>query len=110
MQTKSNIQLIRESFAKKEQFVGSIKGLMDAYLIKDSVFSPTNEGYEENVKGYLAVVDEFDTFGAAQAAMVPGMSIRVINNDKFQIGFVYESLSDIHNAKEIYDIAADSLV
>lgn len=103
MQTKSNIQLIREAFAQKENFINTIDKLMDSYLVKDSVFS---QPYKEEIKGYLAVVDEYSSLTAASAGMAPDMAIRVINNEKFQVGYVHESLSDIHNAKEIYDIAA----
>lgn len=105
MQTKSNIQLIRESLALKESFRDSISNIMDKYTIEDSVFTWRN-GLYECTDGYFEVISEHtnldDAVKNADCTLTSG--IRVINNEQFQVGMVHNRISECDNSNKVFDL------
>jgi hypothetical protein len=104
MQTKSNIQLIRENLAVRDAFKSNLEALMEKYMVEDSFFTPSKKNLgeaEENVKGYFVFEHEYNTFDEAISNISNGQTIRIINNQRFQLGKVYEKLSEAHGDKVI---------
>jgi hypothetical protein len=97
MQTKSNIQLIRENLAVRDTFKANLEAFMDKYMVEDSFFTPSKKvlgEMVENVKGYFVFEHEYNTFNEAISNMNHESTIRIIENKRFQIGKVYERLSE----------------
>ena len=109
MQTKSNIQLVKEALQYKESFKESLTTLTDKYLVENSTFS-FNGSLNEVVNGYFVVENEYDSLIEAMGNLTPGESVRIINNDKFQIGGVYEKLSDTPEDKTVIDLSTGNVV
>lgn len=104
MQTKSNIQLIRENLAVRDAFKNNLQSFMDKWLVEDSYFSPSKKvlgEMDERVKGYFVFEHEYNTFDEAISNMSPNHTIRIINNKRFQIGQVYEKLSEAKGERVI---------
>jgi hypothetical protein len=104
MQTKSNIQLVRENLAVRDAFKSNIEELMEKWMIEDSYFTPSTKVLgeaEEVVKGYFVFEHEYNTFNEAVSNMTQGYTIRIINNQRFQIGKVYEKLSEAEGDRVI---------
>ena len=104
MQTKSNIQLVRESLAVREVFKSNLESLMEKYTIEDSFFTPSNKALgevEENIKGYFVFEHEYNTFDEAISNLTLGQTIRIINNQRFQIGKRFEKLSEAQGERII---------
>lgn len=97
MQTKSNIQLIKEGLAFKEPFKCCVETFMNQYLVEDNIFAydKQRQSLAENQKGYFVIDSEYDNLADAVKYMNENQSIRIIKNEKFQIGRVYEKLSNI---------------
>ncbi len=97
MQTKSNIQLIRENLAVRDAFKANLESFMDKWMVEDSYFTPSKKVLgeaEENTKGYFVFEHEYNNFDEAISNMNGNHTIRIINNKRFQIGKVYEKLSE----------------
>lgn len=110
MQTKSNIQLMREALAVKETFKDNLEYLMDKWLIQDSFFVVEGRGEtKEVVKGYFAVDHEYTSLDEAVRDMDNNGVIRIVDNKRFQIGHVYEKLSDVKSEK-IVDVTSGAIV
>ena len=103
MQTKSNIQLIRESLAIKEGFKNSISNIMDKYTIEDSVFTWKN-GLYEYTDGYFEVISEHITLEEAIKETTSVSGIRVINNEKFQVGIIRNRISECDDSNKVFDL------
>lgn len=105
MQTKSNIQLIRESLAIKEGFRESISNIMDKYTIEDSVFTWRN-GLYECTDGYFEVISEHTSLDEAIKNVTCTLTsgIRVINNEQFQVGTVHNRISECDNSNKVFDL------
>lgn len=105
MQTKSNIQLIKESIAIKEAAKTSLNNLMDKYTIEDSVFAFKNGIMYECTDGYFEVISEYDNVNeAVKNADVNSQSIRVINNTIFQVGNVHTILTECASDNKVFDL------
>lgn len=104
MQTKSNIQLIQEALKIKENFKSSIDNLMSKYLVEDSVFAHRNGNLYECTKGYFEVDTEFDNLDEAIKCWNPMLCLRVVGNQKFQIGEVKKFLTECKEDKQVFDI------
>lgn len=107
MQTKSNIQLLRESLKNRESFKDSVKSLIDRYLVEDSYIGFDGKYIKEYTKGYFVIENEFDNIDQAVDAMSNGWVLRIIENKTFQIGRIYDKLSDA-KGDNIIDIATGS--
>ena len=105
MQTKSNIQLIKELITIKESAKNSLNNLMDKYTIEDSVFAFKNGIMYECTEGYFEVVSEYNTIDeAVKYADIKSQSIRVINNTTFQVCNVRTILSECDTDKKVFDL------
>ena len=100
---KSSIQLKLESLAIKESFKNKLNDLMEKYNIEDSVFQFYNGALLEATKGYFEVISEHDTFNDVMDNW-QGHSVRIINNKKFQLGVVRNTISECQIETQIYDI------
>ena len=112
MQTKSNIQLVRENLAVRDAFKSNLEAFMDKYMVEDSYFTPSKKALgemEENVKGYFVFEHEYNTFNEAISNMTHEDTIRIISNMRFQIGKVYEKLSEAKGGR-IIDITTGMIV
>lgn len=97
MQLKSKIQQIQEQIAQKHRFVEGLENIMDKYTIEDSVFL-FNGKVMEVCKGYFEVISEHNTLtDAIKNTDIKENAIRVINNEKFQIGKIHQHISDCKN-------------
>jgi hypothetical protein len=105
MQTKSNIQLIKEAIALKESAMLSLNNLMDKYTIEDSVFTFNNGLMYECTDGYFEVVNEYDNISeAVRNTDIKTQAIRVINNSSFQVGMVHSILSECSADNKVFDL------
>lgn len=107
MQTKSNIQLIREAIERKEAFKTSISNIMEKYNIEDSVFTWKN-GLLECTNGYFEVISEHSSLDEAvkEATSIFTLTsgIRVINNTDFQVGIIRNKISECDDNTKVFDI------
>lgn len=97
MQTKSNIQIIREKLAERETFKTNLELFMGKYIVEDSYYTPSTKVLGEaveNTKGYFVFEHEYNNFNEAISSMTLDQTIRIIGNLRFQIGKVYEKLSE----------------
>lgn len=105
MQTKSNIQLIKESIAIKEAARTSLNNLMNKYTIEDSVFAFRNGMMYECTDGYFEVINEYDNVNeAVKNTDIKSQSIRVINNTTFQVGNVHTILTECDADNKVFDL------
>ena len=105
MFTKSRIQQITETIQIRNEFKEGLEQLMEKYNIQDSIFTTVNHQVREVTNGYFAVVKEFDNFNdAINECNILTECIRIINNDKFQIGVISNSLSNCPENAKILDI------
>lgn len=104
MQTKSNIQIIRESITLKNSIKESLTNLMDKYTIEDSVFSWKNCLWE-CTDGYFEVLSEYNNLDEAiNNINMYTQSIRIINNTNFQIGMVHSRISECDENNKVFDL------
>lgn len=109
MQTKSRIQLIRESLGVLENFRSSLEDLMNKYNIEDSIFV-YNNGVYECTKGYFDVTGEYDNINEAiRNCNVTSMGIRIIGNKQYQTGYIRKMLSEC-KGDTVLDINALEIV
>ena len=115
MQTKSNIQIIRENLALRENFANNIKSFMDKYTIEDSYFgisggaSSTKESMTEYINGYFVMEHEYTNIDDAISNMAPNQVIRIIENNRFQIGERYRKLSEVEG-DNVIDISTGASI
>ena len=105
MQTKSNIQLIKESLHLKESIKDSISNIMEKYTIEDSVFTWHN-GLYECADGYFEVISEHTSLDEAvkTATWTSTSGIRVINNEQFQVGIIRNRISECDDSNKVFDL------
>ena len=104
MQTKSNIQLVRENLAVRDTFKANLESFMDKWMVEDAYFTPSKTilgEAEENKKGYFVFEHEYNNFNEAISNMTGNQTIRIIENKRFQIGQVFERLSEAKGDKVI---------
>lgn len=104
MQTKSNIQLIREGLAIRDAFKDNVKSIMDKYTVEDSYFGPSmgmpvqmikeTHSIAEYTKGYFVFEHEYTDIDEAISNMTLSHVLRIIENKRFQIGKRFERLSE----------------
>lgn len=112
MQTKSNIQLIRESLRMLETFKINLESYMERWTIEDSYFTPNKTIMgcpSENCKGYFSVKQEYTNINEAISNMTLDQTIRIIENKRFQVGNVFEKLTDA-TGDDIIDITTGEQV
>lgn len=110
MQTKSNIQLIKEQLRQKEIFKNNLSALMNKYTVEDNFFTMKNDAsLNEEVSGYFKTESEYKSLDEAVSNMKKGQAIRIINNETFVVGNVYKKLSESGDGS-VYDIAAGNVI
>jgi hypothetical protein len=102
MNNISKIQQTLYNIKIKEEFAKKLIDLMEKYNIKDSIFQSVNNNLMERTSGYFEVISEHETFEDAMDNW-NGQAIRIINNQKFQLGNVKALLSECKESI-IYDI------
>lgn len=102
--TKSKIQLIKEQMIIKEMFKNNLLDLMEKYILEDNIFHNNRGNIEENIKGYFAINEEFDNIVDAINSLKDNQSVRIIENNKFQTGVVFESINETNEYAKVYDI------
>ena len=110
MQTKSKIQLIKEELQLKEFFKRGINNLMESYTIEDSTFSFNGSNVSEYSKGYLLVKNEFSSIDEAMKEYEVGGALRIVGNKQFQVGKMYNRLSEIDECGKVIDITTGVVV
>ena len=105
MFTKSKIQQILESREHINNFSESLSYIMEKYNIEDSIFIYSNGSAKEVTKGYFEVIGEYNSIKESMKDIdLNTMGIRIINNDKFQLGNVKKLISECDREKTIMDI------
>lgn len=100
MNTKSQIQLIRENLEMKSNFKNAIENILEKYNIKDNIFT-WNGWLTEPTRGYFVVNEEVEDLNEA---ISKGDAIRIIENNKFQAGIIYFNINDCPKDKTIINI------
>lgn len=111
MWTKSKIQLIKESYEALSNCKNYINDLMDKYIIEDNIFMYSNGKLVEATKGYFEKISEFDNLDEAlniNNFQFDKMGVRIIENKKFEIGYLRNLLSECDKNSQIYDIDIQS--
>lgn len=104
MYTKSKIQLINEALLLKSEFESGLKNIMEKYQVEDSIFIYNKNVYEAT-KGYFVINEEYsDLHEAISNCNIFQQGIRIIDNSKYQVGYIFNSLSECPKDKQILDI------
>lgn len=105
MYTKSIIQQQVELFNAKDKFRRGIESLMEKYTIEDSVFILNSNNLFEATDGYFALVNEYDNLNEAISNCdINTMGIRVMNDTKFQIGTLHNSITECKEGSSVFDL------
>lgn len=104
MQLKSKIQLIQEKIAQKHAFFEGLNNIMNKYTIEDGVFA-FNGNVKEVCTGYFEVENEYNSLmSAINETDIQTQGIRVINNEKFQVGNIKKNISECSEERQIFDL------
>jgi hypothetical protein len=104
MQTKSNIQLIREACELANYYRDGLVNLMEKYTIEDSIFVYRNGQVFEATKGYFEVTKEYDNIADAVRECWGNfgtMGIRIINNTDFEVGVLRNTLNECSKENKV---------
>lgn len=105
MYTKSIIQQTVENIKAKECFRSALENLMEKYNIEDSVFALKNGFLHEATTGYFVLENTYDSIAdAISDCNIDSMCLRIINNTSFQIGKLYNTLSECKGDKKVFDL------
>lgn len=105
MNTKSKIQLINESIALRNEFKNTLSELMGKYNIEDAIFTMREGRVVEAVDGYFVVNNEYkDLNEAISNAIGKAKGLRIMNNETFIVGDIYEMLSMCPENSKVLDI------
>jgi hypothetical protein len=96
--------MIRESIEAMTQYKESMQDLLNKYNIEDSVFAYVNGQVYEVTKGYFEVISEHDSLTGAINNSNLNTGIRVINNQKFEVGRICQALRECQETSRILDI------
>ena len=110
MNTKNQIQLIREFQERKNKFFEQLEELMEKYNINSAIFVSSHNGtLFESTTGYYDIANEYDSLEELKKNFDPSQSfIRVIGS-KVQSGTVYSTLKECKGEK-VFDITAQQMV
>lgn len=107
MYTKSIIQQKAEIINAKNNFKQSLEQLMEKFNIEDSVFVYAGNvtGMKEIVEGYFVIDAEYDNINEAMSECdINTMGIRIIENDKFQVGKIHTLITECEKDKKVFDL------
>lgn len=106
MFTKSKIQQITEALEYKNSFKEGLNQLMEKYNIEDSIFVFMNGQAKEVTKGYFTIQGEYDSLKEAISNCdLISNGIRIMENNKFQVGYICGLLSACPKDGKILDIS-----
>ena len=96
MNTKSKIQLISEEIERKNRFKHLLEKLLDMYHVEDNVFTMIGESLAECTSGYFSCEKEYDSLSTLfeDITDVKTTNIRIVNDNLFQVGRMYNTLSE----------------
>lgn len=104
MWTKSFIQQQVESIEERARFANDINKILESYNIEDGVFGISRGNTYELSSGYFVPVKEFESINDAIREMNQyNQAVRIVEN-KFILGDVYSSLSEIKDCENIFSI------
>lgn len=102
---KSIIQQYLEFNAVLENFKDSLNKLMEDYTIKGNVFGCPQGHLLEITNGYFVVESEKDNIQDAIREMNNlNKYIRIVDNERFQVGTITNYLSECANGLPVIDI------
>lgn len=107
MYTKSIIQQKAEIINAKNNFKQSLEQLIEKFDIEDSVFVYAGNvaGMKEIVEGYFVIDAEYDNINEAMSSCdITTMGIRIIENDKFQVGKINALITECEKDKKVFDL------
>lgn len=106
MYTKSKIQMIKENQEYISNFIESLNNIMNKYLIEDSIFSFNGNQLFEVTKGYFETIKEYSTLKEALYSCdnFNNLGIRIVNNDKFMVGYIRRTISECNEGSNVFDI------
>ena len=103
MQLKSKIQQLQEQIIQKHGFMEGLENIMEKYTIEDSVFKYGNRCVMEVCKGYFELESEHESLVEAMKVADACKCIRIINNEKFQVGSVRQFISECGEG-QVFDL------
>lgn len=108
MDTMSKIQKQRLLVESLYGFYDALNNMMNKYLIEDSIFIFNNNQLFEVTKGYFAHISESDDLKNLLSTIkyedYNKVGIRVLENEKFQLGWIKSSLYECSNDETVFDI------
>ena len=107
MQTKSNIQLIREACEYASNYKEGLNNLMNKFTIEDSIFVYKNGQLYEATQGYFELVSEHNNLDEAVKACwgkFDTTGIRIVNNEKFAVGNIHKFLNECSDESAVFCI------
>jgi hypothetical protein len=108
MQTKSNIQLIREACEYASNYKDALNNLMDKFTIEDSVFVCKNGKVYEATQGYFELVAEYDNLNEAIKSCwgkFDTMGVRIEDNKKFSVGNIHKFINECSEDSKVFCIS-----
>lgn len=107
MYTKSLIQQKLDNISIKNTFNETLTDIMNKYNIEDSIFVMTNNGTKELTSGYFVVEKEYSNIDdAINAFNIKSNGIRIVENKIFQVGSIYNNISQCPKDKQIFDVGS----
>jgi hypothetical protein len=108
MDTMSKIQKQRLLIESLGEFQTALNSMMDKYLIEDSIFIYKNSSLFEVTKGYFVQIGESEDLKEVLSMIkyedYNKVGIRVLENEKFQLGWIKSSLYECSNDETVFDI------
>lgn len=104
MNTKSNIQILIEREDIKSNFKHALNQLMESYTIKGNVFALNSRNTPVEIfNGYFVEQKEYTNLSDCIQDMNLNQAVS-INEDKFILGDIKQSLSECDYNKKVVDI------
>lgn len=111
MYQKSIIQQHLEYNAIVEGFKKSLNSLMEQYTIQDNVFGCPNGVPSEYNTGYFVIEHECDNLQDAIRELTSlDKCIRIIENQKFQVGSFNRYITECKSDDKVFDIENKTIV
>lgn len=106
MTNKSLIQTILEQSEYLHNFKKNMENLLENYIISDNIFKMSNNGQVlEQTSGYFIPInsESYDDMNKLFENFTSDLAIR-ITNDKFQLGKIYNKITECPETDKIYEI------
>ena len=103
MTNKSFIQIQLENIQARGKFEEGLKAILEKYDVQDSVFS-VNNGNVELTKGYFVQQAQYEDLSQAIREMNNNQALRIVENNTFIVGDIYNNLSDCDECEHVFNI------